>query len=181
VSLSQVATVGCHPRTPLAASRFEDPFARACRRSNDAAVKAVERLRPDAVFLAQATQHEQTDWDALAQRLLRFGAKRVVLIGPVPQWRPSLPAVAARQGSPIPERTSAGPDAQVIATDEILRERPFRNLTYVSLIDALCTPQPCAARAGGRLLVLDYGHLSREGSLLASRIVRRRVEEKPVG
>lgn len=177
VALAQVATIGCHPGLPHAASRFENPFERACRRNNEAALEAIARLRPDIVFLAQATQHERTDWDALAQHLLSLGAKRVVLIGPVPQWRPSLPAVAARSGQPIPERISTGLDAEVTATDTLLRQREFRNLTYVSLIESLCTPQPCLARAGNQLLVVDYGHLSRSGALLAAGRVKKKVEE----
>jgi peptidoglycan/LPS O-acetylase OafA/YrhL len=177
IALAQVATIGCHPGLPHAASRFENPFERACRRNNEAALEAIKRLRPDIVFLAQATQHERTDWDALAQHLLSLGAKRVVLIGPVPQWRPSLPAVAARSGSPIPERISTGLDLQVTATDTLLRQRQFRHLTYVSLIESLCMPQPCLASAGNQLLVVDYGHLSRGGARLAAGIVKKKVEE----
>ena len=63
-------------------------------------MKAVERLRPDAVFLAQATQHEQTDWDALAQ--LVAGAV-VCVVGVVWVWK----AVQPRGETPIIAETAA--------------------------------------------------------------------------
>jgi len=44
-------------------------FARSCEKSNPTALKAIGRLKPEIVFLAQQNAHDGADWEKLAARL----------------------------------------------------------------------------------------------------------------
>ena len=160
--LAQVATSGCRPS-------FDDvdpqvPGGR-CRRANAFAVDQIRALRPEVVIVAQQARHGDTDWQEMAGRLLDLGARRVALVGPAPQWRPSLPDVVVSQhwGRPF-DRVSYGLDAEAIEADRTRasRHRDRPSLTYVSLMSGFCAArdawQWCRARAD--LITVDMGHLT---------------------
>jgi hypothetical protein len=182
--LAQVATSGCRPSLPREPGWFEPSraFARACRKSNPYALAAIARLKPAIVFLAQQNTHETVDWEALAAHVHKLGAGRVVLVGPMPEWEPSLPMVMAPTWPNLPTYVSEGLNGSIFATDEAMRSRTFRNLTYVSVIPHLCRDNGCLARIGPKLIAVDYGHLSPEGSLYVGKIVRSAIsEQRPPG
>lgn len=163
--LAQVATSGCPPSIESDDRWLTNrgPFAVACRRSNMFALEAVHQLKPQIVYIAQAAGHEKVDWESIALKLRQLGAQRVILIGPVPQWHPSLASRVAPDWPNIPS-TLGNVDADIIQTDNILRSRKFKNLTYVSVIDEICKTSACVSKINRDLLVVDYGHLSGEGS-----------------
>ena len=168
IALAQVATSGCPPRLTE-----PDPLALGgrCEAANQAARQAIAALTPDVVVLAQALGHRETDWIALADASRRMGAKRVVVVGPMPQWSPSLPIVIAQQywGRPH-ERVTEGLGQGVMAVDRDLKAALDGSplLQYVSLVDALCDADGCLATLPGdnaQLVVVDSGHLSPRGSV----------------
>ena len=173
VTLAQVATSGCAPSIARDKRWLADkgPFAQSCRRSNAFALASIERLKPEIVYLVQNGGHEKTDWEVLADALRRRGAGRVILIGPVPQWQPSLAAQVADDWPQIPN-AKGGMDQAVLNTDQELREKKFGNLSYVSIIGAICDASACTSRVGQKLLVVDSGHLSNEGSLYVAQQLR---------
>jgi peptidoglycan/LPS O-acetylase OafA/YrhL len=168
VSLAQVATIGCPPR--LSPVGRQTP-ANACDDSNTFARAQLEKLRPKVLIVAQRAQHDQTDWSEIAAFARHHGVRAVVLIGPVPQWRPSLPFVVARYhwGQDF-RMISEGLDLTILATDRTLRERygTSPDLHYVSLIEHLCTDVACQAAIPGKppynIMAFDYGHLAPEAS-----------------
>ena len=172
---SQVASSGCKPSlgaAPPSALRL------ACDRSNAFAREVLQRTRPDVLLLAQSSDHEKTDWDALAAFARSHGVRRVLLVGPTPQWHPSLPLRVAREfPAHDPPRVKSGLDPTVFATDRVLKARfdSASSLTYVSLVDALCSDAGCLATVppGGpdALIVVDYGHLSPNGSVFVAQTV----------
>jgi len=180
ISIARVASPGCavdYPDTGRAPGSGRQGK-RACRRSNDFAAAAVRRLKPDIVFLAQASGHQRSDWDALARSIRALGARRVVLVGPVPQWRPSLPLVIARAHWPFTEDYIAtGLDRSILSTDALLHRRydRSRDLTYLSLIDRLCDARGCRARLGDGLTSWDYGHLTAPASEYVARDILTRL------
>ena len=113
-----------------------------------------------------------------------IGAKRVLVVGPLPQWLPSLPMVIARQkfDSPKP-MLREGLAAEPLASDMQLRHRNWAadGITYLSPIEALCQPdQGCLARmplpGPYNLTAVDYGHLSPDGSRwLAQTLFRPKI------
>ena len=100
--------------------------------------------------------------------LIQAVDKRDFIIGPLPQWDPSLPKVI------IKSTHWKGKDPYI--TDEGLSERPFKSdaymksiadnagFIYISATDRLCHNKNgynyCLARLpGGELTAVDYGHL----------------------
>lgn len=177
IRLAQVTASLCRPS-------FDDidphvPDGR-CPRANAFAADSVKALEPDLVVLAQMNRHEDTDWAGMAGRILALGAKRVVLVGPVPRWLPSLPeVVTTRYWGTDYSRVSHGLDPDALAADLALTARAYdpRLLTYVSVIGRLCDPRGCVAvvpRSNDQALIaLDAGHLTPKGSVfVAERVLR---------
>lgn len=173
VSLAQVTTSGCRVApTGIEAGTLASRASRtACRRSNAEAMKAVRRLQPDILFLAQADGHEGSRVIEVAAQARRAGARRVVLIGPAPQWQFSLPSLLAARLPERPNRLGYSINPHVFPTDEAAKRSTADELEYVSLLDRLCDADGCVARAGEGVATMDHGHLSPSGSLLAGRLI----------
>ena len=174
-ALAQVATSHCRPAVvPI----DRDVPGERCKRANDYATARIADLRPDLVILAQRSAHDATDWTAVAARLRELGAKDVLVVGPAPEWVPSLPEVVSSQywGRNY-DRVGYGLSTDRIVMDRALKSRYAGSplLKYVSLIDPLCGTDPCLAVIPGssppELLTFDAGHFTPN----ASRYVVRSV------
>lgn len=166
--LAQVATSHCQPS--VEANDFGVPDGR-CRRANEFALAALASLRPALVIVAQRADHEATDWTTFARRVRAAGAGRVILVGPSPQWLPSLPAVVVRHHWPRPPaRVSEGLDRRLLDLDRELQAQygSSTELDYVSLVARLCQADGCTAIVPGtdppELITFDMGHLTPRGS-----------------
>jgi peptidoglycan/LPS O-acetylase OafA/YrhL len=174
-ALAQVATSACRPG--LGPIDLEVPGGR-CTRTNTYAVEKIRELKPEVLILAQSGAHEATDWEALARGVQAIGVKRVIVVGPVPMWQPSLPEVVSSQfwGSTY-DRVSYGLVTGRLEEDARLRARYQGStvLTYVSLLGALCDANGCRATVPDtnppELLAFDASHLTP----LASQYVARQV------
>lgn len=182
MELYQVATSACAPA--LADTGAQDNvFKLACARSNRYALEQISRLRPRVVIMAQANGHDKSDYQAIADWLRQQGVVHAVLVGPVPQWQPSLPQV-------IVERHWDGPgmiadqalDAHIMQLEQRLDklQQGWQLLHYVSIIGRLCEREHCLAMLPGEQrvpLVFDYGHLTPDGSVHVARHILRPVLE----
>jgi peptidoglycan/LPS O-acetylase OafA/YrhL len=179
LALAQVTTSGCPPRLR---EREPQAFGGRCERANGFARERIAALKPDLVVLAQIMAHESTDWAELAQALRTLGAKRVTLIGPMPQWQPSLPVVVVNHywGRDY-TFVDRGLSQELFETDRMLTATYANGkaLEYVSLIAALCGNRGCRATAPDEdnpLIAVDNGHLSPAGStFVANTILRAHV------
>jgi peptidoglycan/LPS O-acetylase OafA/YrhL len=173
--LAQVASSACPPRL-----REQDPQALGgrCARANGYARDRIAALKPALVVLAQIGGHQGTDWTEVAQALHGLGAKRVALVGPMPQWLPSLPLIVANHywGRDY-TFVDRGLNAEVFETDRILAATyaNVSGLDYVSLIAGLCGDHGCRATpADSKLLIaVDNGHLSPAGSTFVANTILR--------
>ena len=163
VSLLQVGSSGC---PPAAADRAHDALG-TCNRANRFALEKIAAVKPDTVILAQSVNHEDNDYDALAARLRTAGVRRIILVGPVPQWQPSLfKLIVKNYWGKVPSRLKTHLNQAVFATDRIMKERYGRSslLTYVSLVDRLCNEDGCLTHLDGNpkegLITYDYGHFT---------------------
>ena len=167
--VAQVATAGCKPH--LGPTDTLTP-GDACNASNAFALAAIERLKPAVVVMAQIDRHLATDWDAIAEVLLHRGVGKVLLVGPVPRWDPSLPSIVAHLhwGKPH-DRLRDGLERDPIETDRLLASRygTSKHLRYVSMVAGLCNQEGCMAtipeKAGPNLLAWDSGHLTPDASV----------------
>ena len=187
ISLAQVTSFACAPGLPddgLFYGRMRGGEKRAsCVRANAFALDLIRRLRPQIVFLAQQGDHDRRDWNAFADHLKRLGARQVVLVGPVPQWFPSLPRIIAGSHWPLTEDYIAtGLSQDILRINAVLARRYAHSshLTYVSPIGRLCDARGCRARIGNTLLVWDYGHLTPAASILIGRQIMDRVAQQVV-
>jgi peptidoglycan/LPS O-acetylase OafA/YrhL len=169
IALAQVATSHCRPSlTPI---DLDVPGGR-CERANEYALAAIERLKPDLVVLAQIGAHRDTDWAALAARARQLGAKQVLLVGPTPQWSPSLPEVVTSRywGRPY-DRVSYGVSEAIFDFDRELAARYAASplIRYASVTDRLCNAEGCIASVPGsnppELITFDFGHFTPRGSI----------------
>lgn len=186
IPVFQLTSSGCNPilepETQL--SEIDDP----CEYSNALALAAIKKQLPDVVVLGQSKMHEETDWTNIAQVLLSAGVKKVVILGPVPQWSPSLPSVYIKrhEGEDVISDKSFNDD--LLTTNTVLN-RTLNNvpgLAYVDLLSALCDLKPrhreydgslfadqelphCKVMIGNRLIAFDYGHLTSSGAQYLTR------------
>ncbi len=171
--VAQVASSGCSPSIDGGET---DAPALDCGVSNRYALKEIARLRPRIVIMAQVHNHQATDWNRIADRLHSLGVGNVVLVGPAPEWYPSLPLVFVRHfWGADPEYIKDGLDGDVLFTDQQLQQRygSSSKIIYVSLIQKLCTKEGCLAHVpeSRELMALDYGHLTPEASVFVGRSI----------
>ena len=180
VALAQVATSGCRPAFEHFVSSTVPP--RRCERANDFAVESIRRLRPTLVILAQQGGHADIDWKTMTSQLLALGVRSVLVVGPLPQWRPTLPGIFSSAYLKEPrayvglglERSGFDVDRRLSAT---LAGLP--GVTYLSALDQLCRVDGCLAQVPGEgaleMMALDYGHLTPKGSSYLGREIWKPV------
>ncbi len=186
--LAQVATSHCRPS--LSPIDLDVPGGR-CEKANAFALAKIAELKPDVLILAQLGAHEATDWHALSAHVRSLGVDRVVLVGPVPMWLPSLPEVVTSQywGKPY-DRVGYGlvddrrtEDSQMSArygSSGTPKGVPDNgDVTYVPLIPRLCNADDCQATVPGNdppeLIAFDVGHLTPRGSVYIADLILRPV------
>jgi peptidoglycan/LPS O-acetylase OafA/YrhL len=174
--LAQVTTSGCAPRL---VELNPDALGGRCRIANGFARRRISELKPDVLIVAQILAHTMTDWNALAAEMRAAGAKDVVLVGPAPQWLPSLPVLVTRHhwGESF-DRVGEGLNPEQFETDRALNDALHNSslVRYVSLIGALCNASGCLAalpNTDRQLMAVDQGHLSPFGSIYVADIILR--------
>ena len=147
-------------------------------------------------YYGEALPYPDYLWKA-ATKLKSEGIKNVWIIGDIPNWQESLPHAMnfnfLRHDKPVPERTYVYVVGDSLAMDTTLRAADnHQGVEFISLKDALCNEQGCLTHIGpdfpNDLLVMDYGHLTKNGAgyvsekILGERIlslVRDHDAEKP--
>lgn len=169
VDFYQIASSACQPHIG-GDTVTTGEFKVACDKSNQAAIDAITRLKPKIVVMAQRYDHDKNHYNMIVQRLLDIGVKKIVIIGPVPQWQPTLPrTIALRHFDKTSKMFSDNAfDKNVFLIDENMKRQfaSSNDVTYISLLDQLCQNGKCLAKVddNNTPLVWDYGHLSLPGS-----------------
>lgn len=97
---------------------------------------------------------------------------RIVVIGPVPEWQPTLLkqiiAHTKVTGRLPPMYMRQGLDKRLFDWDATLRDYlPKIGVQYVSALDAVCSPDGCLTRLSDNpkeMVAVDWGHLTAAGS-----------------
>lgn len=195
--IGQLTTSGCPPLLSYVAENPED---KKCVEINHESLSTIRRVKPavvllhanwpyyrDAVSSAAAPRYPVNhDFDLMriaetVAELRKIGVPRILLVGPVPQWRDSLQEtiVAVWKKDNLhrlpPVRMRYGLRENVPAAEVFLR-RTAKDLKidYISALDAMCDSEGCITR-GGRdgldIVAFDYGHLSPTGSRILMKAV----------
>lgn len=186
-ALAQYTTSNCPPFL-----EFDDPNNKHCRSVNQYVTKMISDLKPETVVLSgywiKYTKHAGYDEDFnvpdLLAKTVAFlqsqGVKRIIVVGPLPFWRPQLPKTVFAEWTihkeiPTPAMSSIGLEADSFAFDKEMaaKVRPL-GVEYVSAMEILCDGKACMTRVGEDwrdLSTFDTMHLTEPGAyFLAKRI-----------
>jgi peptidoglycan/LPS O-acetylase OafA/YrhL len=145
---------------------------RRCGEVNNAAIDFVRSSRP-AVVLMQAMWNKELNLAALHDTitmLRQIGVPRIVILGPVPVWKRTLPNTIVNQyrlRHVIPERLSWGVAGE--GNDAFMEQvAKAEGVEYISAWRALCNSDGCLATVGNSadgVVTLDIVHLSNNGAI----------------
>jgi SGNH domain (fused to AT3 domains) len=170
-SLAQLTAGTCPPILDVTF-----PFQPACRGINNFVLRRIGELKPRIVVLAARwgiyPEQDLAKLDGTLIALKRTGPDRIVLIGPVPIWNPSLPKVLlnyhwAKKPRRLPTKMTFGVTKMVSLDDRIRQIANSFDVAFVSAIDAFCDAEGCIVSMGGdprNLTAWDSAHLTAAGS-----------------
>lgn len=165
----QLTSSGCPPSFKLKQGNISIDR-RACDYSNELAYDSIKNVIPDIVVMAQKQHHEKNDWEETASTLKNLGVKKVIIVGPVPQWYPSLPIVYGKKHTNNAVISSQHIDKRLFLSNKDLLGRSIENsnFVYIDLLNNICSKDQdtyaCTVIYNNELLVYDDGHLTIEGS-----------------
>ncbi|MGA6364261.1 acyltransferase family protein [Proteus penneri] len=171
--ISQVASSACIPSLDKNKNTLE-VIKSACDTSNKKAIDLAISLNPKVILFAQQKEHEDNDYLKIINYLKSQGVtSKFILIGPVPQWHPSLPIVIAKSHFDSNEKyiLDKSFDYKLFETDNIIKNKYEKtDIKVISILDVLCANNTCLAKVDNENtpLVWDYGHLSLSGSIYVS-------------
>lgn len=175
----QIASSGCAPNpnidSPSRASQ--------CDQSNYFAMKTIRNVVPDVVVIAQADGHSSKVVTEISSKLKAFGIKKILFLGPTPQWESDLPKIFARRlWITKPKRTFIGVKQDVFAkNDLLLRNFPADEISqFVDIIGLFCDSNGCLTYTDDdikeTMTTWDYGHLTPSASkYLAQHLLVKRI------
>lgn len=165
---SQLTSSNCAPSFS-ARLNGTNRFDIGCDFSNSIAYNAISIARPKVVLLGVASKHESVDWARIIAELKKLDVQKIIIIGPVPQWRPSLPLVYVQRH--LGEEFISDPsfDNTILKSNQYLVDlsSEIKSFKFINILKSMCVSVEtvsCRAAIDGELVVFDYGHLTIEGS-----------------
>lgn len=148
-----------------------------CKDINDDSFRLIKSLKPDVVVLYAFWPHELYDlnkMDATVAELKKAGIPKIIIMGPTPFWKGTLPQNIldywkkgpAMQKPPL--RMTYGLDDRLPGMDAKMRAMAERlGVSYISGYKLLCNEDGCLTRNGEdgeKVASVDYGHLTVDAS-----------------
>jgi peptidoglycan/LPS O-acetylase OafA/YrhL len=170
-SLAQLTAGSCPPILDVNFS-----FQPACRGINSFIIRRIDELKPRIVVLAARwgiyPEQDVTKLEGTLTALKRARVDRIVLIGPVPIWNPSLPKALlnyhrAKKPKRLPTRMTFSVTKMVNLDDRLRQVANKFGVAFVSAIDAFCDADGCIVSLGNdprNLTTWDSAHLTAAGS-----------------
>lgn len=143
-----------------------------CDEANDLVLGFIKSSHPDIVLLHAMWQgsHNLGKLDATIKQLKALRIPRIVILGPVPVWKRTLPHALVnyyRLTHVVADRFTVGVSGP--QGDELMRRfSGDAGVKYISAWHALCNADGCLARAGPHandVITSDLVHLSDAGSV----------------
>jgi peptidoglycan/LPS O-acetylase OafA/YrhL len=162
------------------------PLRPACRGVNDFVMRRITELKPRIVVLAASwgayPEPDLAKLDGSLLALKRAGVDRIVLIGPVPIWNPTLPKVLlnyywAKRPERLPTKTTFGVIMPTRLDDRLHEVANTFDAAFVSAIRVFCDRDGCLVSLGedpGNLTVWDSAHLTDAGSEYLARSIAQK-------
>ncbi len=156
-----------------------------CNEINTDSFKLIKELKPEIVMMYAYWSHgldgkggfgglyDLKKLDATVAELKKIGVKKVILMGPTPYWKNSLPhnivetwkkAKTVAKPSLYMSYGDFGLVTELPVYDKQMREIAKRlDISYISGVDFLCNQDGCLTRDsedGVKVASVDYGHLT---------------------
>ncbi len=143
-----------------------------CKDFNRLVLSRILETKPDMVILASAWwRHPWPRVEETIKTLRSMGVSRIVLIGPAPEWRASLPELLASYDRPFEDlpvmMQTGGLERQQALSKKMQELASGLGIAYASPLDILCDPQGCLTRLGSdpsQLVEYDKEHFTDAGS-----------------
>ena len=153
-----------------------------CKTPNLQTLEQIKLRQPSTVVLHRnwlSVPHEAKQLEATIKTIRTISPDtQILIVGGVPQWQGTLPIRLLQGAGKITNGMMLDNKFQaVLKTDEILKRLSVdKNVHFFSVISALCAESKCLATAealDGSLepTAFDYGHLTKAGSLVLSRMI----------
>lgn len=155
-----------------------------CKDINIYVLNKIEQLRPEllvlhANWIKPLNKIDSGISEALSSTMLYVNSispkTRIVIVGGVPQWSPTLPELLVQSNIDLREEAYVYSQAYeaIQATDVILRDVADKhNATFISLLDLFCKNEKCLSSVKlentYEPFVWDSGHLTKSASSLVS-------------
>lgn len=159
----QVTSSGCNPSSNYQENSGSDY----CAKSNWFALETIKLTVPDVVIVAQSEGHNIYDYKEIEKKIIKYGVKKLLVIGPSPHWIDDLPKIYIRKlWETKPERTLIGINNNFMKLNEKLKISldGEKKISYVDMIKVFCNKEGCLTRIGdeklNNLTSWDYGHLT---------------------
>jgi len=194
LNLGQYTYSGCPPFTGInqTTQNLYRPY---CFAVNEAEYRAISQVRPSNVILLAnwilyPWFNEASLLKATIERIHSLSPKtRVIVVGGLLQWKPSLPALLVSKNIKPDEKALLNNDEyQVVRQKDLQLSKVASqsNATFVSIESLLCSGHHCSVYAKAQKSSIepiswDYGHLGPAGSeKIAALLINRLSEEKIV-
>jgi len=181
ININQIATSSCRPLS-TEDSKTKGELKVACDRANNAAKEVILQLNPQVVLLIQRLEHNENDYSEILSFIKDNNlTSKLVVIGPVPQWEPSLPNTIVKRHFDSKDKVFNDPsfiDDTKTVNHYLKVQYNNSEIKYISIIDKLCNQSGCLTKIDDKNtpLVWDYGHLTREGSIyVAENIIKKEL------
>jgi hypothetical protein len=184
--LAQLTVSSC---TPLVDAAGDGNIA--CPEMRARALAAIRSSKPEIVILAARWTFgydEERVFSLLkptADALQAAGVARVVVVGPLPTWKPTLGKALAqdmlqRHLKEPPENTTFGLQEKVFAIDRKLKTAAeAAGVDYISAVGSLCDHKICRTWADPEsktvLMAADDAHLTPEGSEVVAGLLSEKM------
>jgi peptidoglycan/LPS O-acetylase OafA/YrhL len=161
VNFLQATASGCRPTlNPIGA-------ARCTKLINYVIHEFLPKNRISMVIMSARWEVGDSEGVAATARALSSVADKVLVVGPIPEYRRPLPMLLAQSTDDLEQAYANGfrsPDIEQIDRS-FSRQMTMTesNVRYLSLVDLLCNPQ-CKVLVGHAPIEFDSGHLTVEGS-----------------
>ncbi|MFB9137347.1 acyltransferase family protein [Vibrio olivae] len=168
VPFSQLTSSGCSPSFLIKRSGTTRSDI-GCNYSNRIAYDAIMKTQPKVVILGARRFHESNDWLNTVDTLKGLGVDKVIIMGPFPQWSPSLPLVYFQKHYGEEFIQDDNFDNSVVKNNNYLKHILNNKFVFIDLLKSLCRTDEqgklsCRAKVGDELIAFDYGHLTTDGS-----------------
>ena len=143
-----------------------------CNYQNDLMRKLVKDVQPSTVIIVQARNHQNRDLVNTGEKLRDLGVKNVIILGPVPQWLPTLAQALSKYHTIVDDKlVSTALDQKALDSNNGLKDQIIghSNIKFIDIIGQFCHPYKntlaCKYKAdSNNLMAFDYGHPTQEGA-----------------